>query len=85
MKITEIPELEINPIYNNKCYVQKHLKTQIVNTPFGKMEISCNIRVPKMSANKRTWKIWYKRFIEGHKKYTDFLKTKQVEYNLKKR
>lgn len=84
MKITDIPEIEINPIYNNKDGGQKD-KIQEVNTPFGKLTISCNIEIPKLSASKRTWKVWYKRFIETPKEFKKYVKNQQIQLNLKRR
>lgn len=74
MKITDIPEIEINDVYYNRDGGQKR-KLQEVNTPFGKLTVSCNIRVPKLSASKRTWKIWYKRFVDTPKELKQYIET----------
>lgn len=84
MKITDIPEIEINPIYNNKDGGQKE-KIQEVNTPFGKLIIYCNIRVPKLSASKRTWKVWYKRFVKTPEELKEYIKNQQIQRNLRHR
>lgn len=53
---------------------------QIVHTPKGPVEISGFVEVPRLTANKRTWKIWFERFIDRIK-YLEIRNTIIGEFN----
>lgn len=58
MKSTEIP-IDPNFEYANG----QSIKYQRVKTPFGDIVISCNVKTPRLSASRRTWNLWFRRFV----------------------
>jgi len=59
--------------------------TNIVQTPIGEVKVPAFVRVPKLKASKRTWKIWFERFIEFPKKMDNFWKEWNIQRRLKER
>jgi len=59
MRKTDIPDAP-NMNYANS----QRIKIQHVQTPFGMIAVDSTVRVPKLSASKRTWKIWFSRFVD---------------------
>lgn len=53
-------------IGKGQIYAQggQEFKSQRVKTPFGILTVPGFVRVPPLSASKRTWRVWYARFVE---------------------
>ena len=60
MKKTDIPET----VSFNDANGQEW-KNQKVATPYGFIWVRCNTRVPKLSASKRQWDLWFIRFVQN--------------------
>ena len=42
----------------------QEFKPQTVQTPFGELIVPGFVRVPRMDASARTWRIWKERFVD---------------------
>lgn len=63
----------------------QEFKMQWVLTPFGTIKVPGFVRVPKMSASRRTWDVWKKRFVDFPKQLENEKHNKAVEMRLKQR
>jgi hypothetical protein len=79
--------MRITDIGKGKLYEQggQEHKWQTVNTPYGQLDVPSFVRIPRLKASKRTWKVWYKRFIEHPKNMKAFWETHYLQKRIKER
>ena len=70
---------------SNHKFNKQDIKTNTHNTPFGVLELPAFVRVPRKHANRRTWKIWYERFVLHPKQMTEYWKNITIMRRLKAR
>lgn len=58
MRKTDIPET-----LNFDWAKAQRIKNQVVTTPYGDIWVDGTVRVPSLNASKRSWDLWFKRFV----------------------